>query len=134
MKIEYKGISIPLTQEQIKYIKSELDSKEEFKTFYDITSIQKAAMFLNVKIPDKTVDQIQLVAKTISMLDHTKPIYNYCPYFYYGDSGLVFGGSCCRTSASVAEVAYFKSEESSNHIGKTFIYLYNKLYNETKII
>lgn len=54
--------------------------------------------------------------------------YKYYPYFNMAGSGLVFGGSSCFTWAFDGQVAYFKDNQTSDFVGKTFVDIYQDLY------
>lgn len=54
--------------------------------------------------------------------------HKYWPYFEITALGLVFDASCCGDSSFYGRVGYFCSEKVSNHVGKNFIHIYNKLY------
>lgn len=53
--------------------------------------------------------------------------YKYYPWFKNENSGLVFGSSYCDLWGFVGSVAYFKDEQTSNYVGKTFINLYKEI-------
>lgn len=56
-----------------------------------------------------------------------KSEYKYYPYFEYKASGLVFSSSGCSSYCFSVQVAFYKTEEISNFVGKTFIDIYEDL-------
>ncbi len=78
--------------------------------------------------------QLQQIVKLLN--DKWKPDWNntneykWYPWFRYNSGlGLAFDGSGCHVGVSVGGVAFFKDEVVSNFVGKTFIYIYEKLIN-----
>lgn len=53
--------------------------------------------------------------------------YKWYPYYNSTGPGLVFDGSGYRTSDFAAEVAFYKSREISDFVGRTFIDIYTEL-------
>jgi hypothetical protein len=125
------GIVITLTDEQLKEIKSQL-KETKYIHFTSIKSVEDAVDYLQLKeIPVTTYDKIKVVQKAINQLDSSKGNKIWYPYFEKSSSGLVefsCSGGCYLYFD--LQVALFKSEEASNHIGRAFLNLYQDLYKE----
>jgi len=134
-QINVNGVSITLTQDQLEKITRELKIKK-YNYFTDIKSLEDAIDFIKPDIyPNKTISYIQIMAKAINLLDNSKLTYNYYPIFTKNSYGPVsFRYSVYDDSSTDGQVAYLKSEEASDHLGKIALQLYRDLYNETKVI
>lgn len=138
MKITHKGIQITLTKEQIEEIERQQSRNTKYKTFTDITCYSDACDYLkeDVNSDASEIEQIQTIAKAINELDNVVPKYNWYPYFnlnpYGGFVRFINSGGCC--SYFGGEVAFTKSKESSNHLGRVAEKLYLALYNKIKVI
>lgn len=135
------NISITLTNEQIADIARQ--SKSVGITDYkQVISYEIACKVFGHK-PDKkatTVDKIRMIARAINHLIDPKDTnfpdwknqkqYKYYPYFRNEGSGLVFSDSDYSHSSYYGSVAFLKTEEASNFMGRTHIDLYLQLRNE----
>lgn len=112
-------------------IVSQIDLSEEFlldniKTYNDVCK------YLNESCETSPYLQIKQIEKLFNgnwVKDFSKKQKNWYPYFIYDKvSGcLGFYDSFVFASDFDGQVAFYKSEQISNFVGKTFEYIYNKL-------
>jgi len=145
MKHNINGVEITLTKEQIEQIAKQLLpinlNKCKYQHFTDIKDIDDAinyfeSLSLAVVTPKTNIDKIQLLAAAINELDNTILKYNWYPMFNLSSSNnpIGFGYSSYCYSFSHGQVAYCKSEESSNHLGRIAEKYYLDHYNKIKVI
>ncbi len=133
-----KGISITLSDDQLKEIDSQRQLKSKYNHYTDIKTVRDACDYLKIKeIPRDAYNSLKVVAKAINQLinDERFPDFKnnnqkkHYPYFNTASPGLVFYVSYCYFSYS-AQVAFTKSKESSDYLGTQFIHLYQQLSEE----
>ena len=140
-KIEVNRVNIVLTPEQL----AQIDKQRSTIThFTQIDSYETACKVLNKEVDEKAdcVTKLRTIGKAINSLIIVNDKFpnwkntnqkKYYPYFAggVGVSGWYFGTSdeYCYDS-SCAEVVYFKSEEASNYMSKTFLPLYIQMIEE----
>lgn len=137
-KIEYKGVRIELTEDQLKQIdqqRSKITSYEQIKTYSD------ACKVLNIE-EDNTLHsslKIKNIAKAVnSLIDNNNNFPNwknenevkYYPYFKLLLGGWVLCDVVVFCVVSFAEVAYFKTDSSAKYIGEQFKDLYIQVIEE----
>lgn len=140
-KIEIEGVSINLTEEQLKQIDEQRKTKKLHYT--DVKSYLDACDILNIKSKSSSdydnkkefiFHQLFTVIDAIHYLTK-KPLFNdkkWYPYFeikIYSDSGglvFYFSGNGYGFNASVG---FFIEKEISDFVGKQFIHLYSEFYN-----
>lgn len=125
---EYKIESKNVIEEKIN---NTVNLTEEF-LLENIKTYKDVCKYLNEPLETLPYFQIKQIEKLFNgnwIKDFSKNQENWYPYFTYNEvSGcLGFGFSDFRRSCSDGQVAFYKSKEISNFVGKTFIDIYNKL-------
>ncbi len=139
-KIEVNGVSIVLTPEQL----AQIDKQRSHITYFtQIDSYETACKVLNKEIDEKAdcVTKLRIISKAINSLIIVNDKFpnwknnnqkKYYPIFTSagGSDGLVFDVSRYCHGYSNSAVGFFKLEEASNYMGKTFLHLYKEMLEE----
>lgn len=125
---EYKIESKNVIEEKIN---NTVNLTEEF-LLENIKTYKDVCHYLNEPLETLPYFQIKQIEKLFNgnwIKDFSKDQKNWYPYFVYNKvSGcLGFYYSICSTSTSGGQVAFYKSKEISDFVGKIFIDIYNKL-------
>jgi len=136
-KITVDGVLITLTPDQLRQID---EQRGKITKFHQVDSYDKACKVLSIiPNPDDTVsNKIKTIARAINILieDRTFPDWRkegvkWYPYFQLAvGRRLVFRSSDYGDHYFYGLVAYLKTQEASDYMGKTFTHLYEELSQE----